>query len=108
MTDSPRVSLEGVTAIPRIDARALTSARATCVIDLRSPGEFAEDHVPGAVNVPLFDDVQRALVGTLYRQVSPSAAFCRLSMPAGLTIPGILLSGFSAAKSACVTTCSGR
>jgi len=44
-------------------------------IDLRSPGEFAEDRLPGARNVPLFDDVERALVGTLYRQRSPEAAF---------------------------------
>lgn len=57
-----------------IDARALLAASDACSIDLRSPLEFAEDHVPGAVNAPLFDDVQRALVGTLYR-ASPSAAF---------------------------------
>lgn len=57
-----------------IDARALLSASDACSIDLRSPAEFDEDHVPGAVNAPLFDDVQRALVGTLYRD-SPSAAF---------------------------------
>lgn len=44
-------------------------------VDLRSPAEFAVDHVPGAHNVPLFDDVERALVGTLYRQSSPEAAF---------------------------------
>lgn len=43
-------------------------------IDLRSPSEFAEDHLPGAVNVPLFDDQERALVGTLYRQVGPEEA----------------------------------
>jgi tRNA 2-selenouridine synthase len=68
---------EGV-GIPVIDARGMMRLRARCpVIDLRSPAEFAEDHVPGAVNVPLFDDVQRALVGTLYRQVSPEAAFDR-------------------------------
>ena len=45
------------------------------VVDLRAPKEFAEDHVPGAFNVPLFGDVERALVGTLYRQASPEAAF---------------------------------
>jgi tRNA 2-selenouridine synthase len=45
------------------------------VVDLRAPKEFAEDHVPGASNVPLFGDVERALVGTLYRQASPEAAF---------------------------------
>lgn len=44
-------------------------------VDLRSPAEFAEDHVPGAANAPLFDDRQRAVVGTLYRKVSPAVAF---------------------------------
>jgi tRNA 2-selenouridine synthase len=45
------------------------------LIDLRSPGEHAEDRLPGAVNVPLFDDLERALVGTLYARRSPAAAF---------------------------------
>lgn len=68
-------SFEGVSSIPRLEARTLSSARPKLVVDLRSPGEFAADHVPGAVNVPLFDDVQRALVGTLYCQASPAIAF---------------------------------
>jgi tRNA 2-selenouridine synthase len=41
------------------------------VIDTRSPAEFAEDHVPGAVSCPVLDDEERARVGTLYKQVSP-------------------------------------
>jgi len=41
------------------------------VIDVRSPSEFAEDHVPGAVNCPVLDDAERAMIGTLYKQVSP-------------------------------------
>ncbi len=45
------------------------------LVDLRSPSEFARDHLPGALNVPLFEDDQRALVGTLFKQVSPAAAF---------------------------------
>ena len=39
-------------------------------IDVRSPGEFAEDHVPGALNLPVLDDAERALVGTTYVQTS--------------------------------------
>ncbi len=38
------------------------------VIDVRSPGEYACGHIPGAVNIPLFDDSQRAEVGTIYKQ----------------------------------------
>jgi len=41
------------------------------VIDVRSPAEFAEDHVPGAINCPVLDDGERAAIGTLYKQVSP-------------------------------------
>jgi len=44
------------------------------IIDVRSPSEFAEDHVPGAINCPVLDDEERARVGTLYKQVSPFEA----------------------------------
>jgi tRNA 2-selenouridine synthase len=40
------------------------------VIDVRSEGEFAEDHVPGAVNCPVLDDAERARIGTIYKQRS--------------------------------------
>ncbi len=40
------------------------------LIDVRSPGEFAEDHIPGAINLPVLDDAERARVGTLYKQLS--------------------------------------
>ncbi|HUI99845.1 MAG TPA: tRNA 2-selenouridine(34) synthase MnmH [Usitatibacter sp.] len=40
------------------------------VLDARSPSEFAEDHLPGASNVPVLDDEERALVGTVYKQRS--------------------------------------
>ena len=40
------------------------------IIDVRSPGEFVEDHVPGAVNLPVLDDAERAEVGTIYVQSS--------------------------------------
>lgn len=44
------------------------------VIDVRSPAEFALDHIPGAVNYPVLNDEERAQIGTLYKQVSPFAA----------------------------------
>lgn len=40
------------------------------VIDVRSPGEFAEDHLPGAVNLPVLSNAERVEVGTLYKQAS--------------------------------------
>jgi len=39
------------------------------IIDARSESEYALDHIPGAVNAPVLDDVQRVRVGTLYKQV---------------------------------------
>jgi tRNA 2-selenouridine synthase len=44
------------------------------VIDARSESEYAEDHLPGAVNWPSLNDEERKLVGTLYKQVSPFEA----------------------------------
>jgi tRNA 2-selenouridine synthase len=44
------------------------------IIDVRSPDEFAEDHIPGAINCPVLDNDQRVEVGTLYKQVSPFVA----------------------------------
>lgn len=41
------------------------------VIDVRSPAEYAEDHVPGAISLPVLDNEERARVGTMYKQVSP-------------------------------------
>jgi len=41
-------------------------SKALPVVDVRSPGEFIKGHIPGAVNIPLFNDIQRAVVGTIY------------------------------------------
>jgi tRNA 2-selenouridine synthase len=40
------------------------------IIDVRSPSEFAEDHIPGAINCPVLNDQERILVGTMYKQVN--------------------------------------
>jgi tRNA 2-selenouridine synthase len=40
------------------------------IIDVRSPGEFALDHIPGAINCPVLDDEERIRVGTMYKQVN--------------------------------------
>ncbi|MBK0393246.1 tRNA 2-selenouridine(34) synthase MnmH [Ramlibacter algicola] len=46
----------------------------SAVIDARSESEYAEDHLPGAVNWPSLDDEERARIGTIYKQVSPFEA----------------------------------
>jgi tRNA 2-selenouridine synthase len=49
-------------------------ARFDTLIDVRTPAEFAHDHIPGAVNCPVLTDEEHAQVGTLYKQVSPFEA----------------------------------
>ena len=44
------------------------------IIDVRSPAEFALDHIPGAVNYPVLSNEERITIGTLYKQESPFAA----------------------------------
>ncbi|KAA0258593.1 tRNA 2-selenouridine(34) synthase MnmH [Deferribacter autotrophicus] len=38
------------------------------LIDVRSPSEFLEDHLPNAVNIPILDDEERAIIGTIYKK----------------------------------------
>ena len=40
------------------------------IIDVRSSAEFAEDHIPGAINCPVLNDEERARVGTIYKQIN--------------------------------------
>ena len=46
----------------------------TLVIDARSPHEYAEDHIPNAINLPVVDDVEFAEVGITYAK-DPHAAY---------------------------------
>ena len=61
----------------------LEKAETIPVLDLRSPGEYEDGHITGAINMPLFDDDERAKVGTKYKQVSKEEA-----MLLGLDIVG--------------------
>lgn len=51
-------------------ADTATLAGFETIIDVRSPGEFALDHIPGAINLPVLTDAERAEVGTIYVQES--------------------------------------
>ena len=60
----------------KITAVELWEARKDCIIlDVRSPGEFLQGHIPRASNLPIFSDEERARVGTLYKQTSREVAF---------------------------------
>jgi tRNA 2-selenouridine synthase len=58
------------TALGPLSATVAQLAEFDEIIDVRSENEFAEDHIPGAVNCPVLDNEQRAEVGTLYKQIS--------------------------------------
>ncbi len=49
----------------------------TLFIDTRTPKEFQEDHIPGALNLPILSNDERAIVGTIYKQVSQQDAIQR-------------------------------
>ncbi len=53
------------------------------IVDVRSPGEFEHAHIPGAYNIPLFDNNERAIVGTIYKKSGKEDAVLR-----GLEIVG--------------------
>jgi tRNA 2-selenouridine synthase len=59
------------TSVPA-DAASLQDCDA--ILDTRSPAEFAEDHVPGAISCPVLDNEERARIGTIYKQDSPFEA----------------------------------
>ena len=62
-----------VITISAADALARLKAFST-IVDARSESEYAEDHLPGAVNWPSLSDEERQLVGTEYKQISPFVA----------------------------------
>lgn len=48
-----------------------------CVIDVRTPLEYAEDHLPGAHNIPILSNQERVEIGTMYKQQGAQAARMR-------------------------------
>lgn len=55
-------------------AQLMADRKETVLFDVRTPAEFEKGHIPGAVNLPLFSDEERAEVGTIYKQENPKAA----------------------------------
>ncbi|MGJ7921521.1 tRNA 2-selenouridine(34) synthase MnmH [Neobacillus sp. LXY-4] len=59
-------------------------------VDVRSPEEFSEGTIPGAINIPLFNDVQRKEVGTIYKQVGQEQAKWRAMELVSPSLPSML------------------
>ncbi len=68
----------------------LFKSKQTPIIDVRSPGEYDQGHIPGAINLPLFTNEERAIVGTIYKQTSKEAAILK-----GLEIVGPKMADFA-------------
>ncbi|HEY3307684.1 MAG TPA: tRNA 2-selenouridine(34) synthase MnmH [Desulfuromonadaceae bacterium] len=48
-----------------------------CIVDCRTPLEFAEDHLPNAINVPILTNEERVEIGTIHKQLGPQKARAR-------------------------------
>lgn len=59
-------------------------------VDVRAPVEYRADHIPGAISMPVFDDGERALVGTLYRTHGEEAAILKGTEIAGSKLAGMV------------------
>lgn len=59
-------------------------------VDVRSPSEFQDSHIPQAVNIPIFTDEERAEIGTLYKQVGQRAAKWRAMEIVSPKLPTLL------------------
>lgn len=80
MKKSPSIDIEAFLALQQ---------QGEPVIDVRSPAEFEAGHLPGATNIPLFSNEERAEIGTLYKQRGQQEAIER-----GLEIVGPKMAGF--------------
>jgi len=76
----------------------MTLKKSLPVVDVRSPAEFIEGHIPGAINFPIFEDDERAIIGTIYKKQGRTPAIEK-----GLEIVGPKMAQFAhqAIKIAC-------
>ncbi|QQZ11306.1 tRNA 2-selenouridine(34) synthase MnmH [Heyndrickxia vini] len=71
------------------ELRSLKNNNELTIIDVRSQSEYKDATIPGSINIPFFNDDERAEIGTIYKQISPQAAKER-----GLEIMSAKLPGF--------------
>jgi tRNA 2-selenouridine synthase len=78
------------------------------VVDVRTPLEFMEDHIPGAVNVPLLSSEERVEIGTLYKQEGPHPARVRGLEITAPKLPALAAEIASAANGRPILVCCWR
>lgn len=74
-------------------------------IDVRSPCEFSRDHIPGSINMAIFDDEERSEIGRIYRMLGRETAIVRGSEIVGLKIGDIVANIRSIKKREIVINC---
>lgn len=78
-------------------ANFLELARTIPVVDVRTPAEYLKGHIPGAVNIPIFSNDERALVGTTYKQENQLSAVMKGLDIVGPKMTALLKEGIKAA-----------
>lgn len=78
------------------------------VVDVRTPLEFAEDHIPGALNVPLLSNEERVEIGTLYKQEGPHPARVRGLEITAPKLPALVAEIAAAAAGRDILVCCWR
>ena len=81
----------------RID-EFLEQGSACVIIDVRTPKEFEQGHIPGAINIPLFSNEERVVVGTLYKQEGRQPAIVKGLEFVGPKMASIVLRAQEVAK----------
>ena len=75
-----------------LDQALAARKKGALLVDVRTPAEFAEATIPGAINVPIFSNEERAEVGTLYKQEGKAIARTRGVELVAPKIPELLAS----------------
>lgn len=73
-----------------ITVEELIDLKKVIPVDVRSPEEYLEGAIPGSINIPLFNDIERKEIGTLYKQVGQDAAKWRAMEIVAPKIPILL------------------
>ena len=73
-----------------ITVEELQTIKNSLIIDIRSPIEFKDGSIPEAINIPLFTDEEREVIGTIYKQEGPAAAKWRAMEFVSPKIPSLL------------------
>ena len=73
-----------------LDTALALRDRGVLFVDARSPAEFADATIPGAINVPVFDDAERCEIGTLYKQQGKQQAHRRGVVIVAPKIPSLI------------------